>query len=89
MLQGQSSNILNPKPQRLTGDLEHLLSRLSEARGRLDKIGDQLHGSAPEAVGNALAAPPPSTMTLRRYIDLSHEVLTRIEQEIGRIEDRL
>lgn len=68
-------------------DLENLLNRLSDVRQRLDKVGDQLHGPTPEAAETE--PQPPSTNSVRRFIDASHSLVARIESEVGRIEGRL
>jgi len=71
----------------LNGDLNRACGRVTEMLSRLVKIADQLHGGQPRPPDiNKIPSPTPS---LRRELDLVHQLLSECESEITRIEGRL
>lgn len=75
------------RKESLMGDSAGLIERLANARGRLMKIADTLHGTTPHDASDKPGAPSPNT--LRRHIDGAHSVISQIESELDRIEGRL
>ena len=77
-----------PKTQSsLINDGQQLDNRLGEILSRIDKIGDALHGSEPRDAG--VSAPQPTASNLRRVVDAAHELASRIESALNRVEARL
>jgi hypothetical protein len=68
-----------------TGDLNKALVDIC---GRLVKIGDTLHGSEPRDAGLDKGAPEP-VPTVRRNLDNAQRSLSRINDELTRIENKL
>ena len=75
------------QPTSLTSDMTRACGRISEMLTRLAKIADSLHGGQPHPADiNKNPSPTPS---LRRELDVMHQLLSECEGEVVRIEQRL
>ena len=78
----------NPKElPSLMNDGERLNGRLREIAQRVEKVADTLHGSTPRDAGAKPGAPIANS--LRRNIDVGNDIVSDIETELNRIEQRL
>ncbi len=71
----------------LITDGEKITARLAEIEERIDKLGDRLHGVEPREVG--AISPPAPAATVRSNIDRAMTILSRIENDLSRIERNL
>ena len=79
-LQGQPSD-------NLMSNAERLNERLGTASERLQRIADTLLGNSPrDASGADKVSPAPN---MARHVESGHALVTRIEAELQRIENRL
>lgn len=84
--QGQTNAVEVPA---LLRDIDNLNSSLHEIFGRLQKIGDTLHGPMPRDANTEKNPRPPEANSVRRTLDACRRAAGEIHDELTRIERNL
>lgn len=85
----QSPNSAPVPAETLTNKSQTMLERLDRCIDRSRNIVDRLHGARPRDAGAAAVGGPQAMPSIDRYLDLMHERMGEIEDELARADGRI